>query len=76
MDIKGVYITKYKIKNQVSNSKGDRCSLTESLFKRVKNKKDFFGYSEKFITENEIAKDIDCNLAVGLLSKDNLKIIP
>ena len=88
VDLKGIYITTYKIKRTIRDSKGDRCSVTQYLYKRVKYRDQYhvmggflFRYhpiKEKndLLAENEIATDIDCNIAAGLLSKDNLKIIP
>lgn len=76
---KGIYFTIYKIERKDFSQKGNTCRITERIYKYRWN----MGWNGKPVTENnqllvenEIGTNIDCNLAVGLLSKDNLKIIP
>ena len=78
---KGIYFTIYKIEKRSSSQKGNTCKITERIYKYKRNmgwKWDGKSWKEEnqLLAENEIGTDIDCNLAVGLLSKENLKIIP
>ena len=75
---KGIYFTTYKIETRSFSQKGNTCRIIERIYK--------YGWvmswnskpvtDNKLLVENEIGTNIDCNLAIGLLSKDNLKIIP